>query len=70
MDVISTRIPRHIVGQFIRWCKARHVSQSEVIRQALAWWIMSDTRATSEDMALAASIRDVPPRLPREYRAP
>jgi len=65
MDMIGARIPRHLMGEWIRYCRRLHIGQAEAIRHALATWIESNERATREDLAMAAQIRDAPRRVPR-----
>lgn len=65
MDFIGTKIPRHVLGDWVRYCRRLRIGQSQAIRQALALWIEANERATADDLALAAQIRDAPCRAPR-----
>lgn len=58
LDLIGARIPAYIVPDWIEYCARRKLTQSEVIRRAIARFIESDETATDSELVVAATIAD------------
>lgn len=58
LDLIGTRIPSYIVPDWIAYCTARKLTQSEVIRRAISQFIERDDTATDAELVVAATIAD------------
>lgn len=72
LETISARLPDYVVPDFVRYCDRLHLTQSEVIRRALARFIEADETASNYDLAMAAvieeSCRPYSPRSGREIK--
>ena len=60
MELIATRIPDYAMQDWIGYCRKRGLTQSEVMRRAIARYIEDDDTSTNAELAMASIISDHP----------
>ena len=58
LETISARVPDYAIPDFISFCDRRRMTQSEVIRRAIARYVEADESASNYELAMAAVIED------------
>ena len=55
---IVTRIPEYICADWIAYCHSRQMTQSEVMRRAIAAYVEADESSSDRELAMAAIIEE------------
>lgn len=58
LETISARVPDYAIPDFIAYCERHRMTQSEVIRRAIARYVEADESASNYELAMAAVIED------------